>query len=112
MGDDVADGFRVGLDGALTVRRASEIRDQLRAALRAHRSVQVDCSEVTEVDISFIQLMLAARTTALESGKSFSLSGAATGVLRETLVRGGFIATQGRPPTPHEDFWTSGGGSQ
>jgi len=67
--------FRI--DGELTIYRAAELAAALKAALAAVAdggALQVDLSEVTEVDCAGVQLLLAARRSAVESGRSLCLA--------------------------------------
>jgi ABC-type transporter Mla MlaB component len=102
----VTDGERrialVQLDGPLSVRSIAETRAILLEALANHDTVQVDCSAAESVDLSVIQLLLAARRGAGEDGKKLTMAAPATGVLRVALEQGGFL-----PPTGGDPFWTA-----
>ena len=65
---------RVQLDGALTVRTIASARAKLLAALADHPAVLVDCGAAESVDLTLIQLLLAARLSARQAGKPFSLA--------------------------------------
>jgi len=92
---------RVQLDGALTVRTIASVRAKLLAALVDHPAVLVDCGAVESVDLTLIQLLLAARLSARKGGKPFSLAAPANGALRAALEQGGFL-----PPTGADPFWS------
>ena len=92
---------RVKLDGALTVRTVANARTSLLAALADHPAVLVDCGAAESVDLTFIQLLLAARLSARQAGKPFSLAAPATGALRAALEQGGFL-----PPSGADPFWS------
>jgi len=94
--------------GALTLRCVDVMHGQLLNALRAHEAVTVDCSQATEIDISFIQLLLAARRTARDWGKTLILAAPAHGPLREALIRGGFLSTLDTQITKDTSFWNEG----
>jgi ABC-type transporter Mla MlaB component len=81
----------VTLDGPLTVRGIDAIQARLAAALTRHTIVTVDCAAATEVDLSLIQLLLAARASATHAGKTLRLGGPADGALHASLVSGGFL---------------------
>jgi hypothetical protein len=72
------------------------------AALRRHPVVTVDCTAVTDVDLSLIQLLLAARASAALAGKAVRLAGPAQGALHTALLAGGFL-----PDTPERAFWNA-----
>ena len=58
------------LDGPLTVRGIDAAQAKLAAALSRHTIVTVDCTAATEVDLSLIQLLIAARNSATHAGKT------------------------------------------
>jgi anti-anti-sigma regulatory factor len=91
--------------GEMSIARAEEIREDLWAALRADRPIAVDCSAVTGIDVSFVQLLMAARISAKRRGISFRLSKPISETLVTALLRGGFVAAV---PLPNEDFWNGG----
>jgi ABC-type transporter Mla MlaB component len=95
------------LDGALTVRNAPAIGSTLLEAIRAHPVVSIDCSAATELDLSFIQLLLAARLSAVRLGRLVGLAAAPDGMLLDALTRGGFHPTE--PAAGAADgFWFEG----
>ena len=67
-------------------------------------AVEIDCRGATEVDVSLIQLILAARASARQAGRSLTLAQPADGKLREALQRGGFIAAADQT-TADQAFW-------
>jgi ABC-type transporter Mla MlaB component len=107
---DAATTGRLALDGALTIRTAEAVSAKLLDAVNQHSSLSVDCSDVTEVDLSFIQLLIAARVSAQSLQKSVVLGGRPEGALLDTLTRGGYRvaeeAQQGKAV-----FWFSGAGA-
>ena len=92
----------VTLDGPLTVRWIDAIQTKLAAVMTRHTIVTVDCAAATEVDLSLIQLLLAARASATHAGKTLRLSAPADGALHAGLVSGGFL-----PDAPDAAFWNS-----
>jgi len=89
----------------LSIGRADALRDILLAALSKGRDVEIDCSAATGVDVSFIQLLLAARTTAALRGVRLVLKSAAAGPLAATLRACGLIGGDG---LPSDKFWMGG----
>jgi anti-anti-sigma factor len=68
--------FRI--DGELTIYRAAELAAAMKAALADVADgglLEVDLSEVAEMDSAGVQLLLAAKRSAGESGRSLRLSG-------------------------------------
>jgi ABC-type transporter Mla MlaB component len=104
--------FSVDLDGPQIVRNIHAAYDRLSAALAEHQSVQVHCHEITECDLSLIQLLLAAKRSADSTGKSLRLSAPADGLLRIALDRAGFLAVQGNEPNSDREFWLNGSPAQ
>jgi ABC-type transporter Mla MlaB component len=76
----------IGFSGAATIRQADDIAERLRQALASSDRLEVDCSGVTEADVSFIQLLLSARKSAEASNKALTLSAPASGPLLEVLT--------------------------
>ena len=61
-------------------------------ALQGHAQVAANIADDAVVDLTFVQLMESARRSAREGGKDLSLAAPASGLLLETLQRGGFLA--------------------
>jgi ABC-type transporter Mla MlaB component len=98
----------LALDGAQTVRTIDATYRNLTAALAEHATVSVDCSAATEVDVSLIQLLLAARASAARAGKTVALAAPASGVLAAALIQGGFLAEDASEAGPDATFWRAG----
>jgi ABC-type transporter Mla MlaB component len=101
----VTDHLKLG--GPLTVRLAKQIRARIIEALGQFPSVTIDCSGATEVDLSFIQLILSARKSASASAKTLSLAQPADGALLEALRQAGLVAPADREPVADQTFWLS-----
>jgi anti-anti-sigma regulatory factor len=93
----------IDLGGARTIRTAGQSHSLLLEALHAASSITVDCSGVTEADLSFVQLLLSARKSAAEFGKVLTLAHPAHGALRDILMRGGFLKADS--PAGERGFW-------
>jgi anti-anti-sigma regulatory factor len=89
---------RIVLKGPVTLQAVEAIHGQF-LALEDRPAITVDCSAATEVDVSLVQLILAARASALASGRSVALAKPADGALLDTLERGGFLSSA------HDEFW-------
>jgi hypothetical protein len=118
MPQNIAAIVQLVLDGALTMRTVETVRATLRAALEppsgnapagiapdaiTPASIAIDCSAATEIDLTFIQLLIAARVSAGTVGRSLGLAPCPDGVLLDTLTRGGFRIE----PEPG-GFWFTG----
>jgi len=93
----------IKLDGMRTIRTAEQSHTILLEALRSASSITLDCSQTSEADISFVQLLLSARKTAAEFRKNLKLSGPANAPVRGVLVRGGFLRADS--PADELRFW-------
>jgi ABC-type transporter Mla MlaB component len=93
-------------EGSLTLPRVEAARAALATALKQANAVEVDCANATDVDVSFIQLLLAARRSSIDRGKSFELAAPAAGPLLNALERGGFLTAGENSSTADRDFWT------
>ena len=89
----------IGFSGAATIRQADEIAERLKQALASSDRVEIDCGEVTEVDLTFLQLILSARKSAEATGKVLSLSAPACGALLEA------VTVCGAQDGPRAEFW-------
>src|SRR5687768_12052996 len=83
------------LGGPVTVRNIQPVHAWLIEALRRHRMVEIDCSAVTDVDLSLIQMILAARKSVAASGATLALAHPACGALLDTLMRAGLVGSPG-----------------
>ena len=101
----VADHLK--FSGPLTVRVAKQIRTRVIDALRQFPSVTIDCSGASEVDLSFIQLVLSARKSASACAKTLLLAQPADGALLEALRQAGLVAPAGHQPVADQTFWLS-----
>ncbi len=102
--DTATDMRTVVLSGPRTVRYAEETRTLLLEALQGSSPVALDCSAVSEADLSFVQLLLAARRSAQLSGNVVTLAHSPGGVLRQALSRAGF-GTSPDPLTGNQSQW-------
>jgi ABC-type transporter Mla MlaB component len=104
MAGNVPAEGRLVLTGAVTLQSAETIHAQI-LGMAGQAVVEIDCSGATEVDLSLVQLVLAARVSARKSGRTVTLSQPATGALLETLQRGGFLGAAADQPNSDQAFW-------
>jgi len=95
----------VRLSGPLTIQTAEAVHQRLCAALSEGGPVTVDCAAASEIDVTFIQLLLAARRGAAETGRDFALAGPAEGALLKTLRQAGLMTEDGGD-CEDSQFWT------
>ena len=114
MPQNTAANIQLVLDGALTMRTVETVRATLRAAIEppldtapdaiAPAAVGIDCSAATEIDLTFIQLLIAARISTSAAGPPLRLTPEPDGTLLDTLNRGGFHVV----PEAGGGFWFTG----
>jgi len=119
MPQDTAANIQLVLDGVLTMRTVETVRATLRAAIEpavspeqptiapsslAPSGLAIDCSAATEIDLTFIQLLIAARVSTCTAGPRLSLAPHPDGILLDTLTRGGFRLV----PEADGGFWFTG----
>jgi hypothetical protein len=97
--------LRISLSGDATIRGIGDVHQKISSALHENEEVEVDIGELADFDLTFVQLVEAARRTATNTGKKLALASPASGPLLEMLQRGGFMRTPGGA-----DFWLCGRG--
>jgi anti-anti-sigma regulatory factor len=78
------------LRGNLTTANSEETRAAVMQALSRHDSVVLDCEGATEIDLTLVQILVAASRTAAQAHKRIELKSPPTGPLAEALRRCGF----------------------
>ncbi|SIR34172.1 STAS domain-containing protein [Rhizobium sp. RU20A] len=91
-----------GLPVHLTIRHAAAAHDALRKAFEAGGPIVLSVPDGAEIDLSFLQLVEAARKQAEAFRLPISLARPATGNLLNTLERAGFL-TEASPRDA--EFW-------
>lgn len=66
--------WAVTIEGALTLPYISELRDALLRSVRSADDIVIDLREVTDLDVSGLQVMCAAHKSAIRLGKRLSLA--------------------------------------
>ena len=74
--------------GDMSIYHATSLRDGLLEQLSQFEEVTLDLTEVDNCDTAGVQLLLAARISAAETGKPFTISGISDSV-QEALSRAG-----------------------
>lgn len=98
---------RVVLSGPATIREADAVYAQLVAALQRDADVEIDCTDVSEADLTLVQMLLAARKSADAAGHALVLAGTSGGALQDALRRGGFVSGDAETVREDEKFWLS-----
>ena len=85
----------LAVEGALTVSRIAEVREELLKAFKSSVKVALDLRSVTEIDLSALQLCCSAHKTAMKTKKVFELMDSSTGVAKNTAGMNGYLRQQG-----------------
>ncbi len=88
VSEDTA-SHRLVFSGPQTIRVAGPVRETLREAITEHPSVRIDCADVTEADLTFIQLLIAARLTAHDAGRQVAFHAAPAGAVLAAVTAAG-----------------------
>jgi len=81
----------IHLKGPLTVPYADSIHASLLEALGAAEAVTVDLSAATSIDVSFLQILIAANKTATRSSKVLKVASSGSGILENEAARCGLL---------------------
>lgn len=96
----------IAFEGELTIRTIGAAAERLREGLAVGGPVEVDCRAVAETDLCFVQLLLAARRSALRQRTRLTLSAPVAGPLLACLKSGGFLGDGPDMPLSSEArFW-------
>lgn len=85
----------VALGENLDVAASEAIHEQLREGLRSTTRLVLDAAKATEVDVTFLQMLVAAHRTAERAGKSIVFASPPSGALAASLARCGFTPRAG-----------------
>jgi ABC-type transporter Mla MlaB component len=93
----------IKLGGGLGLREANAMREQLLDAFDTHSLVELDLRDLASIDISAIQVLIAADKMAASRGNGFRVFAWADGPLRDAMARGGLLAAS--VSVPFEVHW-------
>ena len=83
------------LAGNLTTPGCADTHQTVGRALDGCDRLIIDCGEAEEIDVSFLQILVAAQQAAARSNKSVALAAPPQGVLAQALTRCGFAPPAG-----------------
>lgn len=86
----------------------SEVRDTaaaLTTLLDGGEAITIDLREANAIDVSGLQLLIAAQRSAERMKKQLSILADRGGALEHALVRAGFLGADGAPRTAREQAW-------
>jgi len=95
----------ISFAGEVTISNIGQAHEQLGALLREQEAVVIHVEDLTETDLTFVQLLESARRKASETGVGLSLNTPASGSLLEVLRRGGFLDDE---TSDRATFWLQG----
>lgn len=81
----------ISLPANLTLRTVVSTREAILAAIENHGDAVIDVPADSQIDLSFLQLLEAARIQAISAGNRIRLSRPADGALLDALRRSGFL---------------------
>ncbi|GGY08736.1 hypothetical protein GCM10007160_40170 [Litchfieldella qijiaojingensis] len=84
----------VKLEGTLGLRNVQQVCRSLEEVLESGKTVAVDVREVVEVDISVLQLLIAARVSAMQRGAELRLVTARGDAVQTAMERAGLLEAQ------------------
>jgi ABC-type transporter Mla MlaB component len=87
------DSAPIRLSGALNLNTIAPTHKILSEALQGCSRVAVELESGDDIDLTLVQLLIAARRTAEAEEGSFALTRPADGALLQMLRRGGFVET-------------------
>jgi hypothetical protein len=90
------------LSGEQTVRTIAESHRALSAYYDQSATIPIDTSDVTDADLTLVQLIESVRVAAASDGKKVCMSTRPSTTLRDVLVRGGFLNSPANAL-----FWTA-----
>jgi ABC-type transporter Mla MlaB component len=105
MSREVSIEGRLNLAGEITLQSVEAIHARL-LEMAGEPVVEIDCDGITEADVSLVQLILAAESSAQRSARAVTLAHPAAGALLDTLLRGGFLNADTDQPSANRAFWT------
>lgn len=85
----------IPLEGDLTIARSDVVRLQIAKALENNGNIELDCQSASSIDVSFVQLVLAARISARSHGICFRIKQGRNDALMTVLRSAGFIGADG-----------------
>lgn len=94
----------------MSLRDAGGLATTLREAIQAHPAITIITDDLTDWDVSILQVLVSALKTATRTGKSLTLAAPPGEALRGTLVKAGLVGSDGKPRCADEQFWTGTAG--
>jgi ABC-type transporter Mla MlaB component len=90
-----APGYTLKLEGRCTIERVNAIRHMLVEALGDHDRIVVDLEDITEVDLSCLQLLCSAHRASLDRNKQLVLHENLPDAFKKVVQIAGYVRTLG-----------------
>lgn len=101
------DATVVKLNGNWTIERATELRPALLEALGSSGHILIDLEELTDADLSVVQLLCSAHRASVRLGKRLDLSERKAEPLKRIVRDAGLAGAPGCHEEPHKGcLWT------
>lgn len=88
---------RISLSGTVGLRDAEPLRDQILGAFDTDKPVEVDCTRLGQIDMTVLQVFVAAQKLAASRNQDFKVWAKEDGPLAIALGRGGLASRPGFP---------------
>lgn len=85
----------IKLVGELTIEHSEELREILKDGLDREERLSLSFSKVTDIDLSFLQLICSAHRTALQANKIFRIDKQGSEILMTAIKDAGFVREEG-----------------
>lgn len=83
------------VSGELTVQNASALQGMFIRSLESSSNLTIDLKEVTDLDLSFLQLLCSVHRTSTSLKKNLTLSGPCPEIFRDAVKSAGFLRRTG-----------------
>jgi anti-anti-sigma regulatory factor len=81
----VSDSSLIQLEGVVDIASASQIKSTLLEAMKTRREIRISVDKVTDLDVTAVQLLWAAKREAKRLGVSFAFEGKPSEMILEFL---------------------------
>jgi anti-anti-sigma regulatory factor len=93
------------MSGAYSLRNAAELRERLLNALDLNTPLMIDAGAAESVDLSTVQVLLAAQASAAGKGKELAILASAESPIVRLMADTGFLSAGGSALVPAVESW-------
>jgi anti-anti-sigma factor len=111
MNDETAkeNTITIVLDGELAIQRAQQLKETLLAQLREGKSIDLDLTNATAIDVTGLQLFCSAHRTAKKGGRELRIASPLPAAIAQTVQTAGFTRRRDcQPNCDHPCLWNQG----